>query len=398
MQRIKQHKEKIMNWLLIMIGVSLPFPDYSLVSKALLASLFFWLFFYNSWQEKKQLLNANKKVLMSVTSLFLLFVFGITYTDNLQAIPKETTLKIVFLVVPLMIFSIQINRQIFETIYKYFSYSVALNSASAFVKVLIFKHFHLGNYLVYHDLSLFIEKHTTYYAMLVVLSALYFIWQILVSKNRRITNILLFIFSVFTLYMISNRISIVAMAVSSILLIISKLNKTKSLLYIFISIGFSVLILNLPNYKKRFNPDYLQNTNEVSLRKILWQSVLETAKHNNIIFGTGSESKRDFLYQKYLENGLKIAYVEKYNAHNQYLEYLLDFGLVGVLLLLILLGSMTIFFYKKTDFLALGILSVFVVFMLTESILERQTGIITFTFFISILLRINLSSNKRIKD
>ncbi len=391
MQIIKKHKEKIFNWLLIMTGVSISFPDYSLVSKLLIGLFGFWLFFYSSIDEKKMILKENKSSFLWFSSLFFLFLFGISYTDNFSAIPQEFVLKIMLFIIPLIIFSTKINKEIFEIIYKYFSYAVVINSLSAITKIYLFKFLNIGNYTFYHNISIFIEKHTTYYALLIVLAILYFVWRLLEKSNGYIISIISVFILIFTMYITSNRISILALSFGTIILIFGKLSAKKSIIFSMIILALLAFFFSTPNFKNRFNPDYLKvnKTNEINLRKALWTSVLKTAKHNNILIGKGSESKRDYLYNQYLKNGYKIAYIERYNAHNQYFEYLLDYGLFGVVILFGLLVYLLNLFWRNKDFIALVITFVFIIFMLTESILERQTGIITFTFFITLLMRLN---------
>ena len=388
---MKLNKEFFFNWLLIMVGVSLPFPDYSLVSKFIIGLSIFWLFFYNPLEEKKRIIKSNLSRFLTISSLYLLLLIGTIYTSERINIISELILKLPFVILPLIIFSVSIKKELFWLIYKYFSYAVLVTSMSALLKAIFFRYYGLGNYFYYHEFSIFLNKHSTYYALFLVLSIIYFAvhW---IDDNKNTSKIIhtciYILFLLYMLYIISNRISFIALSIGILILAFWKLRTKTKLVYTVLVIGFTVFMFNTSHLKNRFFPSYLQaqKLNEFELRKAHWKSVIETIRHNNIFFGTGTEGNRDYLYDRYKKNNYKIAYIHKYNAHNQFLEFTLDYGLFGSLIFLFFLFYIFFIFIKNKDKLAITILIVFLIFMMTESILERQSGIIIFTLFISLLM------------
>ena len=132
----------------------------------------------------------------------------------------------------------------------------------------------------------------------------------------------------------------------------------------------------------------------MGFRELHWKAVLETIAQNNLLIGYGTRSHRDFLYNKYKDYGLTSAYKEDYNAHNQYLEVFLEFGLLGFILFLSMILYLLWIFNKNKDFSALSILLVFLIYMLTESIFQRHSGIVIFSFLIALYLNENISKKK----
>ena len=80
-----------------------------------------------------------------------------------------------------------------------------------------------------------------------------------------------------------------------------------------------------------------------------------------------------------------------YNSHNQYLSYGLHSGFLGVFVLCLALFFGLKKSLKQDSFLFTVFLYFCIVF-LTENVLERQSGLLLFTFLINII--VNLRSFK----
>lgn len=101
-------------------------------------------------------------------------------------------------------------------------------------------------------------------------------------------------------------------------------------------------------------------------------------------FGVGTGDFREALVQKYRSKELECwpCARERYNSHNQYLNVLGAYGLVGFAMFGALVGYLFIIGWKTKNKLLLGVLIVFLSFSLTESILEVQRGFVI-VFFLS---------------
>nr|WP_299171055.1 O-antigen ligase family protein [uncultured Allomuricauda sp.] len=105
----------------------------------------------------------------------------------------------------------------------------------------------------------------------------------------------------------------------------------------------------------------------------------------NLFLGLGPADVENELQIKYLENNFKISVSEKYNTHNQYLDYLLRFGILGGILLISILGIILYNAYVNKNYEAMIIFLVFSIAMITENYLSVQRGIVPFCL-LSILL------------
>lgn len=116
-----------------------------------------------------------------------------------------------------------------------------------------------------------------------------------------------------------------------------------------------------------------------------WLSVIETIKSNNLFFGNGTGSNRDFLMEQYQIRKLTSAYLEEYNAHNQFLEIMLDYGIIGLISLLFLLIYLYYYQIKHRKILPILMLNIFIIFFITESLLVRQSGIMIFALILTLI-------------
>jgi O-antigen ligase len=169
------------------------------------------------------------------------------------------------------------------------------------------------------------------------------------------------------------------------------------------TLGFVLLLVLIASLSKPFinRLDELRNTeldiigqkeyvydtpfNGITLRLVLWGFGSEILSENNAwLKGTGIQSKQELLNRKIEESGMYTGNPEfgdrgylDYNFHNQYVETLVGTGIVGlVILLFLILDIFAGVRYKLIFPLPVYILTA--MFFLTESVLERQAGIVFF--------------------
>jgi O-antigen ligase len=386
-------KEKIFYWLLTFVAITIPFPAYSINSQAIIGFVLFWIIF-NSFKEKSTLLKKNLIPFLILSIPFWLVLFGIIFTNDIDSALKELLKQLPFLIFPLTLLSVKLQNKTINFITKQFCFGVFVASLLALLKMVYFKVNSLGDYYYYDKLSILLNKHTTYFALFVVLGILFVFYQLLNKKiNKKIAIVLLLIF-IPVFYMLSVRISVLALLLGVFILVAYHLKKKHVImLLITLPILFGAIYLT-PNFQKRFEKSTIENTkiDDLDFRELHWKAVLETISQNSLLVGNGTRGNRDFLYNKYREYKLTAAHEDKYNAHNQFLEIILNYGFIGLILFLIMLFYMGIRFIKYKDSLAISSLAVLLTFMLTESILERHSGVIMFTLFFSLYL-----SNNNIK-
>lgn len=116
---------------------------------------------------------------------------------------------------------------------------------------------------------------------------------------------------------------------------------------------------------------------------------------SNWLLGFGAGNGQEFLNNCYSKFESVLYLENKFNTHNQYLDYWLNYGIVGLISLILFLFTS---WYKsyQSKFLLGSLFVIFIaILMLTENILSRQDGILCALFFMSLInFVINEKSNE----
>lgn len=83
-----------------------------------------------------------------------------------------------------------------------------------------------------------------------------------------------------------------------------------------------------------------------------------------------------------------------YNTHNQYISLILNVGFIGLMVFILTLGMHLIISLDKKNHLAISISVVFLIWMLAENILERQSGVMFYALFTAFLFRLNFTGSR----
>lgn len=151
------------------------------------------------------------------------------------------------------------------------------------------------------------------------------------------------------------------------------------------------MAINNPIIKKRFAE--LQQLNELkdrsiienstNSRLIIWKAAFSLIKEN-FWLGVGSGDVTDEMVKTYEESNFKKGQLKRYNAHNQYLQVWLAYGVFGFL---VFLSGFYIFYttsIKNDDSVYLIFLILISLVFLTETFLNSQSGVVFFSFFNSL--------------
>lgn len=398
MNKFKNIREQCFFGSLILVVITLSLPKYSLNSQSIIICVICWLL-YTPFQQKWSNLKKNFLPFLLVSSLFWISLLGLLYTENIVEGIKNFQKQLPFLVFPLIFFSVEISGKTKLVLLKYFSYGIVVSTIFALLKAVYFKLNNFGNYFYYDKLGELLDIHTTYFAMYVLLALLYFANSLSQKTlKRNLIYGVCIIFLLWFLYLLSVRVSIVALLVGSLLLIFGKRKriKTKIILLLLGGISLVVLFYFTPNFQKRFNAKTPEGVaiSDLDARSVHWQSALEVIGQNNLFFGSGTGDGHLKLYDQYLTNGFETGYIYQYNAHNQFLETTLYFGIIGLLLLLAIIFFTLKKCYVQRNFLGIAIMGVQVVIMITESTLESQSGIVLFAFTIGLLVSTKNNKNE----
>lgn len=120
-------------------------------------------------------------------------------------------------------------------------------------------------------------------------------------------------------------------------------------------------------------------------RIYIWKSSVALCK-SNFLLGVGTGDIQNELNTQYLIDGQEYLAKRTTNTHNQFLDYLIKFGIFGFLGVVISFCYFLKYTWSGKDSFYLMFLVFVLLCMLTENILNRQLGIVFFFFFNSLFL------------
>lgn len=134
------------------------------------------------------------------------------------------------------------------------------------------------------------------------------------------------------------------------------------------------------------NFGYDEPFNGFSLRLVFAKTALEGVSKDipTLVFGVGAGDAQDFLNALYDERGLIKAGYRDYNTHNQFIDTVVETGLIGVAILVFLFVLNFRSAIVSGDKVFLFFMVMILVGCMTESVLERNKGVILVAFICSI--------------
>lgn len=370
----------------LFVFIPFKFKPYLVVLIFLLAVL--------SYSYKKHQKKTYLKKAIPVSSLYIIVLASLIYTQNLNE-----GLKIIGRMAPLLLplavcYLSDYDRNRFFYIFKQ-SFVISCSVYS----VLIFIYLNqLGcfsgdmslnygySYIMYQFWG--INDHPIYISTYFVVALFFLLFSDVKSK---ILSYVLFIILFAGLLVLSRKGSIISFLLCTILFFVSQRASRLWLKGLFIIAVIGIGISFLPEIKYRFfelfSVDKIVANTETStgIRYIVWKTSVDLIT-NAPVFGYGIGDVQDVLNASYNAQGYEKLAVDTYNAHNQFLQIALASGLLG---LFIFLGSGFVLcrqLLTHKNFQGFVIFVFFLSVFLTESYLERQNGIIMYSFIMSMCI------------
>ncbi len=373
------------------------------------------IFFYMSFFGKESFRSIDhfQKLLFLLFILFFLWqLTGMIYSDNQREGWRNIELRISLLMFPLvLLLPGEMIRKRIQFLIKVFAvstllfivicYFYALFRSLGFKEGALVFNPHVPEYSwlnYFYSLEFAIFQHTSYLSMFTLLSA-YISFENF-FHNAKGNRIKYFWFSaalilLISIYFLSSRAVMLATFVSLPLYLFIKFRqkgKTKYFLGAVIAmiLVFIPVVLTNPRINNYFNWRADHNISHIQVdndRKVIWDSVIKIIG-DNLIFGVGTGDIQDELNQRYMQSGKPDLAAVNTNAHNQYLEIVLENGLTGLVIFLLMFSVMFYIAVLNRNTLYLMFLTIVLISFLFETMLNRLAGVTFFSLF-SFLLMLN---------
>lgn len=251
----------------------------------------------------------------------------------------------------------------------------------------------LWMYFSYIQLSRWADLHPAYFSMYLV-----FCLAILATEKENSKGEMLWYLGVRIVIagfvaMLATRAAVIALVLSMIFLIWKK-RGAPAVQTLVVAAVVALLLWFNPVARFRIVEEPLKTTykvdpsvaqwNSVSYRLLEWQASLSIIS-GHLLFGVGTSGWKSAMNNFYTNfNSSTVGLT--YNSHNQFLQTWMENGFFALLVLLVcIFGPL---FQLKGDPSYIAFILIFSVMCMTESILDRQKGIIFFTLFQSLFLAI----------
>ena len=252
-----------------------------------------------------------------------------------------------------------------------------------------------------------IGLHATYLSMYATLSIATFL--LLYFNNPQLKN-LKYIFYILILIIglvqLSSRS--VAVAAGIILVIVVPfllLGGKKKLQFLIISFAVSLItiaaITQVKSFKERYVNDlendlseYVHPGDNLESRALRWKLEWEVIQ-KSLFIGYGNGSEKYILKEKYFENKFYRSYLLELNAHNQYFSFMINTGIIGLLLYFYVLYFGFATAIKRKDFLFLSFMIIITIVSIPENILDVSKGVLFYSFFYSLFLLTDSKENSQ---
>jgi len=377
-------------------------------------------FFLNIFFLRKIRFNRTTFLQALLISLpFFLHILFILNNDSLYEGLKHTEKYLSLLIFPVLIIAQQISISISKVLNVYsFLFTLIL-----FVALIV--HF-LNNYELFqqyfngklvwqmgYKFASSLNSHAPalnmHVAFLVVTNT-YLVLNSLLSKRNylRITfSLLLLLLSLIILFVLNTRVAflntILGILIITIISLKNKISSKKLLIYVTAVFLFLVSITTVFTYKFPYMVKKYTDVTFMHLEKIgrlddfvnpeaevysslvtrlsIWKSTLDIAK-NHLLIGVGAADSKPVMVKSYTDTGQLFLAKHKFPVHNQYLDFLLKFGVLGLLVLLGYIFNILWIAKNTKSALAYFFFILFLTSNLTDDFLLRFDGIVFSAFWI----------------
>jgi O-antigen ligase len=243
-----------------------------------------------------------------------------------------------------------------------------------------------------------IGEHPIYFSLLIAMALLLLFYNKFYSK---VLNIICSLFLTFGLILASSKGVIIALVVVSVLIIFQEIkNKRKAFfVLLLVGVGISSLVYFSP-LRSRIEKEIIENQftypqgihfNSFNLRTAIYNCSFSLVHKSGLIGFTPGDLQQE-LNECYKKFNTPAFNKINYNTHNQYLDYLLSFGFFGLLLIICVFYYYLRIAMNRKNKLYFNFLILLYIVLFTENILSRNTGIVLFVTFNSLLGYYNLQS------
>jgi len=389
---------KISFYHLMLLMASLPFDRF--YSHLILISYAIHTLIHLKKGDIKRVFNLQTLLLQSV---FLITVFGTIYTHTPGEAFTEWGKQIVILIFPVSFCLNPLDLKKYKA-QLLLSFALVCTATIIYLFADVFKTLHhyqlpysamFSGAFTNHNFSEPIDMHATFFSMQIALSLTYLL-TVLIKEKSVSKRLFYFICSAVLaagLLQLCSKSALVAFIVIINLaipwFILKRVERRR---FIAISVSLTALlfagILQSGAFRERFINELTIDLSKPKAGEIedgrlaRWNAAAGLIKKAPV-FGYGSGSEIGLLQDAFYSKKLYNSYLNRLNAHSQYLSFLIKTGILGLLVYLATLAFGFRRAFKHKDVLFFSFMLLVAIVSLSENLLDVDKGICFYAFFFS---------------
>ncbi|GAL62284.1 O-antigen ligase family protein [Algibacter lectus] len=391
----------------ILNGLFLFFAFFPIIPNSVKGLPVVLLFLGSLFLKQKKKINWNWFLINS--SIFFLYIISLTYTQNISYGIRIIETALTFLIIPLVFFilrpQIKISQQLRTKFLVLFIVSTTIFSLFALFYIITdnkteyFKDFYSNKFRIIVENIPLIGQHPSYASIYLGISLIFIIHLFkrnLLSYKKQEKLFLIFsgFINIVLLLMLSSRGVIFSLIILLILYLVKNIvrGKKQKQGFVFLCLLF-ICVLMLFTFNRRMNEmikfdtyTSLNSNYSNSFRVNIYNCAINIFK-GSPFWGYGVGDAQDELNNCYSYKD-QLLLNNNYNSHNQYLDFSIKLGLLGLVAFMVFLIANYQYAKSSKDELLMCVIIFYCMNFFSENILVRQSGLILFIFFIH-FFRIN---------
>jgi len=416
---------KIYDWFLVVLACSLPFrlpATYLLLIFTVFSIIFYKRFSF----DKKKLL-----FILIVASPFILDILFLWNNSEISEGWKHMEKRLSYLILPILIIGNSKQIDLLKLVKRYgfisaalllfFLVRFAIVSPELFNKYLKGIHLWEMGYMFANSTGVHapaLNMHIAFVTIVNFYLALHYLFERKIYRKAVLFGFT-FLISTSVLLYVNTRLAIVVafigLLTTTTIVLFKRLNVVKFIIVGTVTISMAVALFVgfskiYPNVWQKFTTvtfahidkvgklDEIENPqievyNSLVTRLSIWKSSWQVAKEN-LPFGVGASDGKAALFEYYKSSGQKFLFEYKFPVHNQYLDFLIKFGFLGTITVLLFMGSILYIGLKTKNPITIFFFILFATSNLTDDYMIRFEGIAFSAFWLSIFVACYLEAHR----
>jgi O-antigen ligase len=332
---------------------------------------------------------------------YILHLTGLLYTENMASGNFDVEVKLSLFLFPLIYASKPLQREQLKPVFLSLLAGSLLCSIILLIRAtLSYAETHNSTYFFYEDFTAgFI--HPSYLAMYLNVGITWLLIQLyknspVFGRSSKLITVVLILFFSFILVLLSSKLGLITLTLIYLVALIrySFKNYTIGIIGLALATVSGIGIIKfVPAIADRMKTAVAAITSptvnnadaeSTAVRMLIWKAANQViAEH--LIIGTGTGDSKDELIKEYERRGMTGAAGNHLNAHNEFYQVCVSLGLIGFIVFSIQLIAPLIVSIKEKNSMYTFFLIIIILNFLTESMLEREAGVLFYAFFNAVL-------------